>query len=111
MIGQKNGGDGRNTTKAHKVDSRSITKVIYQGWIYFLMSLNSALRMLVAGLFLNKLEPCGNTSHQSYNKDISSKMPFFMGLATFEALPQILSLCKLGNNQPYEFKGLEDLQI
>ena len=40
MIDQKNGGDGKNTTKVQKDDSRAITKVIYRGWIHFLMILN-----------------------------------------------------------------------
>ena len=37
---KESGGDGRNTTKAQKVDSSAITKVIYLGWIHFLTSLN-----------------------------------------------------------------------
>jgi len=31
-----------------------------------------------------------------------------MELAPYKALLWILSLCKLGNDQSYEFKGLED---
>lgn len=44
MIGQKNGGDGRYTTKAQKVDKKTITKGIYSK----------------VGSFFNKLEPWGN---------------------------------------------------
>ena len=65
MIGRKNGGDGRNTTKAQKADMMAITKVIYQGWIYFLMSLNQEKPCLVVGLFFNELEPCDNIAHES----------------------------------------------
>ena len=45
---------------------------------------------------------------QSYNKNVSSKRQF---LDFFKALPHILSLCKLGNDQSYEFKGLEDYKL
>ena len=41
MIGQKNGGDGKNTTKVQKTDRMAITKVIYRRWVHFLTSLNS----------------------------------------------------------------------
>ena len=80
-------------------------------YVYFLTSLNYALKLLVESLFFNELELCDNIARQSYDKNVSFKMPFFMELAPFEALPRILSLCKLGNDQPYKFKGLEDLQI
>ena len=40
MIGQKDGGDGRNTTKAQKADSMAITNVIYGRRVHFLTSLN-----------------------------------------------------------------------
>ena len=48
-------------------------------------------------LFFNKLELYDNIARQSYDKNFSFKMPFFMELAPFEALFQILSLYKLGN--------------
>ena len=62
MIGQKDWGDGRNTTKAQKADSMAITEVIYWRRVHFLTSLNLAEAMLSvgAGLFFNELEPCRN---------------------------------------------------
>ena len=41
MIGQTDGGDGKNTTKVRKPDRMAITKVIYRRWVHFLTSLNS----------------------------------------------------------------------
>ena len=49
MISQKNGGAGRNTTKAQKADSMAITKVIYRRWVHFLTSLNRERTMLDGG--------------------------------------------------------------
>ena len=59
-------------------------------YVYFLMSLNYTLKLLVESLFFNELELCDNISRQSYDKDVSFKMPIFMGLAPFEAFPQSL---------------------
>ena len=82
MIGQKNGGDGRNTTKAQKANVMAITKVIYRRWVQFLKSLNSGGtyaqkvdsffnnlelwgNICSVGRFIfNELEPCGNIAHR-----------------------------------------------
>ena len=57
-------------------------------------------------LFFNKHEVHVKTAQliQLYNKDVS-----YIKMAIFRVLPHILSLCKLGNDQSYEFKGLEVL--
>ncbi len=80
-------------------------------YLYFLTSLNYALKLLVESLFFNEIELCDNIARQSYDKNVSSKMPFCMELTPFEALPRILSLCELRNNQPYGIKGLEFQKI
>jgi len=35
-------------------------------YVYFLTSLNYALKLLEAGLFFNELEPCGNTTRDKF---------------------------------------------
>ncbi len=65
-------------------------------YVYFLTSLNYALKLLVGVLFFNELEPCGNIARQSYNKDVSFKMSFFMGLASFVSFSPDPLACKLG---------------
>ena len=45
-------------------------------YVYFLTSLNYALKLLVEGLFFNELEPYGNIAHQLYDKNVSFKMLF-----------------------------------
>ena len=45
-------------------------------YVYFLTSLNYALKLLVGGLFVNELEPYGNIARQSYDKNVSFKMLF-----------------------------------
>ena len=56
-------------------------------------------------LLFNELELCAKTARliQSCDKNVSYKM------ATFRVLPHILSLCQLGDDQSYAFKGLEVL--
>ena len=34
-------------------------------YVYFLTSLNYALKLLVGGLFFNELEPCGNIARDN----------------------------------------------
>ena len=38
---KQSGGDGKNTTRAQKVDDNPFIMVIYQKLVHFLMSLNS----------------------------------------------------------------------
>jgi len=45
-------------------------------YVYFLTSLNYALKLLVGGLFFNELEPCGYISRQLYDKNVSFEMLF-----------------------------------
>ena len=60
MISQRNGGDGRNTTKAQKADIMAIEKVIYRRWVDFLMRLNRGEPCSMVGSFFNELERCDN---------------------------------------------------
>ena len=75
MIGQKNGGDGRNTTKAQKANMMAITKVIYRGWIHFLTSLNREKPCSVVGFFFNELEPCDKIYHESVGSFFNELKP------------------------------------
>ena len=74
---KQSGGDDENTTKAQKMVIRH-SQWLFTGsffnelkhwgkhflmtYVYFLTSLNYALKLLVAVLFFNELEPCGNTA-------------------------------------------------
>ena len=49
-------------------------------YVYFLTSLNYALKLLVEGLFFNELELCDNIARQSYDKNVSFEMLFWSGL-------------------------------
>ena len=68
MIGQKDGADGRNTTKAQNANSMAITEVIYWRRVHFLISLNSGGNSCsILCLFFNEHELCKtarNTSHK-----------------------------------------------
>ena len=104
----QSGGDDENTTKAFKGWSTTFTMVIYREIVHFLTSLNAGRNICSWLMFIfSELELCAKTARliQSYNKNVS------FNTAIFRVLPHILSLCKLGNGQSYEFKGLEDLQI
>ena len=52
MIGQKDEGDGRYTTKAQKADNMAIIEIIYWRWVHFLMSLNLEETMLGVGFIV-----------------------------------------------------------
>ena len=99
--------DDENTTKASKADDNTFMMVIYRKLVHFLMSLNSGGTFShFLCLFFNELEFHVKTTRSSRIIRMSHLKWHF-----FKALPRILSLCKLGNDQSYEFKGLEDLQI
>ena len=51
-------------------------KHLLMTYVYFLTSLNYALKLLVEGLFFNELELCDNISRQSYDKNVSFEMLF-----------------------------------
>ena len=51
-------------------------KHLLMTYVYFLTSLNYALKLLVESLFLNELELCDNIPHQSYDKNVSFEMLF-----------------------------------
>lgn len=75
--------------------------------VHFLMSLNSRETFShCLCLFFNELEFHVKTARSSRIIRMSHLKWNF-----FKALPRILSLCKLGNDQSYEFKGLEDLKV
>ena len=88
---KQSGGDDDNTAKAQKLVIRYSQwlftgsffnelklwgKYLLMTYVYLLTSLNSALKLLVVGLFLNELEPCGNIARQSYDKNVSFEMLF-----------------------------------
>jgi len=94
-------------TKALKAE------VLHSGWLFtgnwfiFLeTSLNSGGTCAHdLCLYFNELELCAKTARSSHIIRMSHLKTVF-----FKALPHILSLCKLGNDQSYAFNGLEGLQ-
>ena len=52
-------------------------------YVYFLTSLNYALKLLVEGLFFNELELCDNIARQSYDKKCLIQDAIFYGACTF----------------------------
>ena len=77
---KQSGGDDENMTKAQKLAIRNSQwlftgsffnelklwgKHLLIAYVYFLMSFNSALKLLMAGLFFNELEPCSNTARDN----------------------------------------------
>ena len=73
-----------------RADSMAITKVIYQRWFHFLMSLNQEKTMLSAGWFFNELEPCGNISLWYWSMIFSlpfNKLDSFFGCSTYSITP------------------------
>ena len=45
-------------------------------YVYFLTSMNYALKLLVESLFFNKLELCENIALQLYDENVSFEMLF-----------------------------------
>ena len=52
-------------------------------YVYFLTSLNYALKLLVESLFFNELELCDNIARQSYDKKCLIQDAIFYGACTF----------------------------
>ena len=78
---KQRGGDGENTTKAQKLAikhsqwlfTRSFfnelkcgDKHLLMTYVYFLTSLNYALKLLMEGLFFNELELCNNIARDKF---------------------------------------------
>jgi len=102
----QSGSDDENTTKALKAEVLHSRRLFTGIWFIFhsKMSLNSGGTFAhCLCLFFNELEFCVKTTRSSRIIRMSHIKRHF-----FKALPRILSLCKLGNDQSYEFKGLED---
>jgi len=83
----QSGGDDENMTKALK------TEILHSRWLFTCSFFNELKRgekhlIMTYVYFFNELELCAKTGRliQSYNKDVSSKMPIFMELAPYKIL-------------------------
>jgi len=98
---KQSGGDDENMTKASKADGNTFIMVIYRKMVHFLMSLNyGGTFSQCLCLFFNELEFHVKTARSNRIIRMSNTKQHF-----FKALPHILSLCKLGNDQSYSLKG------